>query len=50
MAKDLKVSITVNIIPHSNPKSAIDLLAEIVFRQLATREKSELAHAMRKAG
>jgi len=35
MVKELKVTITVNLVPHPNPKAAIDLVAEIVTKQLA---------------
>ena len=34
MAKDIKVTIKVNLVPHPNPKAAIDLVAGIVVKQL----------------
>ena len=34
MVKDLKVTLTVNLIPHPNPKAAIELVAEIVTKNL----------------
>lgn len=34
MAKEIKVKVTVNTVPHPNPKEAIDLVARIVLKSL----------------
>lgn len=38
MAKDLKITVTVNLIPHPNPRAAINLVAEIVTKQLVSEK------------
>jgi len=38
VVKDLKISMTVNLIPHPNPKAAINLIAEIVTKQLCMKD------------
>jgi hypothetical protein len=39
VASKLKVTVTVITVPHPNPKAAIDLVAEIVTKQLANQNR-----------
>lgn len=50
VANNLKVVVTVNLVPHPNPKAAIDLIAEIVIKKLGCREGGDLSQVGRKAG
>lgn len=37
MKKGLNVTVTVNTVPHPNPKAAIELVAGMVVKQLADK-------------
>jgi len=37
MAKPLKITVTVNKVPHPNPIAAINLVAEIIVKQLLAK-------------
>lgn len=40
MVKNPKINVTVNLVPHPNPARVINLIAEIVVKQLLRKEES----------
>lgn len=42
MAKEIKVTVYVNTVPHPNPQEAIDLIAKLVVDELINQERKNV--------